>query len=62
MDIDVVGGFPMTQHFRIPKGFELNKVRCPGAKLKRNMEDGHLALTIDSRKTQKLHLELVFLS
>ena len=62
MDIDVVGGFPMTQHFRIPKGFELNKVRCPGAKLKRNMENGHLALTIDSRKTQKLHLELVFLS
>ena len=61
MDIDVVGGFPMTQHFRIPKGYALNKVICQGAKVKRTIENGHLALTIDSHKTQKVHIELIFL-
>lgn len=60
MDIDLVGGFPMTQHFSIPEGFRLSDVRCSGAECSKVLQDGSLALVIESKKTVRAHLELVF--
>lgn len=60
MDIDLVGGFPMTEHFSIPEGFRLSDVRCTGATCTQSLKDGSLALVLESKKTLRTHLELVF--
>jgi hypothetical protein len=60
MNIDLVGGFPMTQHFRIPEHVQLSKVRCPGAKIEKTIHDGHLSVTLFSPTTRSVRLELLF--
>ena len=60
MGIDLVGGFPMTQHFHIPDGMRLGGIRCIGADCSQTLQDGHLALTLTSRKSVKVRLELSF--
>ena len=60
MDIDLVGGFPMTEHFSIPEGFRLSDVRCAGATCTQSLKDGSLALVLESKKTLRTHLELIF--
>lgn len=60
MGIDLVGGFPMTQHFHIPDGMRLGGIRCIGADCSQTLQDGHLALTLTSRKSVKARLELSF--
>ena len=60
MGVDLVGGFPMTQHFRIPDNLHLYKVRCPGAKIDKTVHDGHLSVTLFSQTTRRARLELLF--
>ena len=60
MNVNLVGGFPVTQHFRIPDHFNLRKVRCPGARIEETIHDGHLSVTLFSQKTQNVRLELSF--
>ena len=60
MGVDLVGGFPMTQHFRIPDNLHLYNVRCPGAKIDKTVHDGHLSVTLFSQTTRRARLELLF--
>lgn len=60
MDVNLVGGFPMTQHFRIPDRFHLDRVRCPGAGIEKTIHDGHLSVTLFSPATRTVRLELLF--
>ena len=60
MDVDLVGGFLMTQHFSIPEGFTLLKIKCPGARLNEAIQNGHLSISLLSQKTQRVRLELLF--
>ena len=60
MNVNLVGGFPVTQHFRIPDHLHLQKVRCPGARIEETIHDGHLSVTLFSQKNQNVRLELSF--
>ena len=60
MDIDLVGGFPLTEHFSIPEGFSLKDVRCSGARCTQVLKDGWISLVLESKKTVLTHLELIF--
>lgn len=59
MDVDLVGGFPMTQHFKIPEGFRLKKIKCV-ADVRHTIDNGHLSVSLESRKTEKVRLEIEF--
>lgn len=60
MDVDLVGGFPMVQHFRIPAGFTLRGVSCDGADCSQSLADGVLSLTLSSKKSVRARLSLQF--
>ena len=60
MDVSLVGGFPMTQHFKIPDKVRLNKVRCAGARVEKTVDNGHLSVTLYSQTTRTVRLELLF--
>lgn len=60
MDINLIGGFPMTHHFDIPEGYSLKSIKCSGAKWTQSLQNGHLTLTLSGKKTTDVHIELYF--
>ena len=60
MDLDTVAGFPLTEHFHIPGGYRLAGLDCLGAEVSDTLENGHLTVKLEGRKTGKTHLEIAF--
>jgi len=60
MDINLVGGFPLKEHFCIPEGFYLGKISCIGAQCTRSSENDRLTLELVSKKTSLVRLEISF--
>ena len=60
MDVSLVGGYPMTQHFKIPDKARLYRVKCSGARIEKTVNDSHLSVSLFSQTTRTVHLELLF--
>ncbi len=58
--VHLIGGFPLTMHFHIPSGWSLGKVICADAECSRELDGGHLKLTLRSGRDADASLKIQF--